>query len=474
MARKPRPVDPADGPIPAFAHALRNVREDAGNPTYRALAVLAGFSATTLSDAAGGVRQPSLEVTLAYVGACGGDVPGWERRWRELDAVLVQERAAAAGSAGSGADGRVAKGAHPVRPAPRDEPPAEAGPTVEPTESAERTEPAEPAEPSEPARPGAPGAAPAQVPELPPPTEDLTAGPGVTVPAWARWSALAAALAVVVLAGVFAVRHAGADGAPDIAASTPAAPPECFPDSPAGVFSGTTYNVSTQIRAGASISAPVLRRARNTCSLQLTGYCLGDVVVDITAGTPDIRWFQVEGGGVVSSAVVHGNPPGGMQPSACPDSVPAPTAVALSAVRPGGSDSVELRARGTQVAIVGFAAYFAPPGASDMTPTWQQIGLTDTAALGFATPWRIGPLQAKAAPGATVPVVAAACLGGGGPTAVVDARLLPLSTESGTGAGTGTGAGGSGGGAALPLAAVPPGTDLVKAAHAACRYPMRG
>ncbi|MFD9130519.1 helix-turn-helix domain-containing protein, partial [Kitasatospora sp. NPDC059571] len=95
MARKPRPIDPTDGPIPAFAFDLRKVREQAGEPTYRALATLAGFSATTLSDAAGGVRLPSLEVTLAYVGACGGDVTAWELRWRELDRELSAPAAAA-------------------------------------------------------------------------------------------------------------------------------------------------------------------------------------------------------------------------------------------------------------------------------------------------------------------------------------------------------------------------------------------
>jgi WD40 repeat protein len=47
------------------------------------------YSSTTLADAAGGQKLPSLPVTLAYVRGCGGDVVEWERRWRttaeELD-----------------------------------------------------------------------------------------------------------------------------------------------------------------------------------------------------------------------------------------------------------------------------------------------------------------------------------------------------------------------------------------------------
>jgi hypothetical protein len=64
LARTPRPVNPADGPIQAFAHDLRSLREAAGNPTYRVLAKTAGFSATTLGDAAGGVRLPTLELAV--------------------------------------------------------------------------------------------------------------------------------------------------------------------------------------------------------------------------------------------------------------------------------------------------------------------------------------------------------------------------------------------------------------------------
>ncbi|GIG85892.1 hypothetical protein Pen02_08280 [Plantactinospora endophytica] len=67
-----------------FAAGLRLLREKAGSPGYRELARRAHFSATTLSEAAGGRRLPTLAVTLAYVTACGGDPAEWEARWRQL------------------------------------------------------------------------------------------------------------------------------------------------------------------------------------------------------------------------------------------------------------------------------------------------------------------------------------------------------------------------------------------------------
>ncbi|GGY98925.1 nSTAND1 domain-containing NTPase [Streptomyces poonensis] len=82
MARQEKPLDPDAGPVQAFAWALRAVRQEAGQPTYRALAQKAGYSASTLSEAAAGERLPSLPVTLAYVTACGADPEEWEARWR--------------------------------------------------------------------------------------------------------------------------------------------------------------------------------------------------------------------------------------------------------------------------------------------------------------------------------------------------------------------------------------------------------
>lgn len=84
MARRERPLDTEEGPLPEFAAGLRQLRQKAGSPTYRALAERAHYSISTLSSAASGQRLPTLAVTLAYVRACDGDTEEWERRRREV------------------------------------------------------------------------------------------------------------------------------------------------------------------------------------------------------------------------------------------------------------------------------------------------------------------------------------------------------------------------------------------------------
>ncbi|WP_306291652.1 helix-turn-helix domain-containing protein [Microbispora sp. GKU 823] len=91
MGRRERPVDPAEGPVQGFAHALRKLRQEAGGITYRAMAKRVGYSVTTLSQAAAGERLASLPVVLAYVEACGGDLAEWETRWRDVAAELARE-----------------------------------------------------------------------------------------------------------------------------------------------------------------------------------------------------------------------------------------------------------------------------------------------------------------------------------------------------------------------------------------------
>ncbi|MEU2427086.1 helix-turn-helix domain-containing protein [Streptomyces sp. NPDC007851] len=85
MGRRERELE--QGPLFEFATDLRQLRAQAGM-TYRALAGRAGYSASALSAAANGESLPSLDVTRAYVGACGGDEAEWERRWRDLAADL--------------------------------------------------------------------------------------------------------------------------------------------------------------------------------------------------------------------------------------------------------------------------------------------------------------------------------------------------------------------------------------------------
>ncbi|GCB44469.1 hypothetical protein [Streptomyces sp. NL15-2K] len=81
MGRREKPLDPGAGAVQRFAYELRKLRDEAGTPTYRAMALGAGYSAPTLSAAAAGERLPTLPVLLAYVTACGGDTGEWERRW---------------------------------------------------------------------------------------------------------------------------------------------------------------------------------------------------------------------------------------------------------------------------------------------------------------------------------------------------------------------------------------------------------
>jgi tetratricopeptide (TPR) repeat protein len=92
VGRHERPLDPTAGALQAFAADLRELRRSAGGPSYRALARRAGYSPSALAAAASGTVFPSLPVTLAYVGACEGDVADWERRWHEV-ADEVRDRA---------------------------------------------------------------------------------------------------------------------------------------------------------------------------------------------------------------------------------------------------------------------------------------------------------------------------------------------------------------------------------------------
>jgi WD40 repeat protein len=81
MPRKERPLDAGDSAVLTFARELRSLRERAGSPTYRQLSAVTHYSEAALSQAASGRKLPTLQVTLAYVRACGGSEEEWERRW---------------------------------------------------------------------------------------------------------------------------------------------------------------------------------------------------------------------------------------------------------------------------------------------------------------------------------------------------------------------------------------------------------
>ncbi|CAM4082010.1 helix-turn-helix domain-containing protein [Kibdelosporangium persicum] len=86
MARRETSLGALDDPVQQFAHDLRELRRQVGNPSYRELAKRAHYSASMLSTAANGRKLPSEAVTLAFVRACGGDTEEWKRRWREVGA----------------------------------------------------------------------------------------------------------------------------------------------------------------------------------------------------------------------------------------------------------------------------------------------------------------------------------------------------------------------------------------------------
>ncbi|TDC50421.1 hypothetical protein E1281_22010 [Actinomadura sp. KC345] len=91
MPRPERELDPDAGPLQRFAHELRELRRQAGEPGYRQLAEATRFSASALAAAARGERFPSLQVTLAYVEACDGDRERWRRAWHDLRRELAVE-----------------------------------------------------------------------------------------------------------------------------------------------------------------------------------------------------------------------------------------------------------------------------------------------------------------------------------------------------------------------------------------------
>ncbi len=88
MPRPERPVDPGAGPLQRFAFELRELRRRAGSPPYRELSRGANYSAAVLAEAAGGIRLPTLPVTLAYVAACGGEQAEWTSQWRAVASAL--------------------------------------------------------------------------------------------------------------------------------------------------------------------------------------------------------------------------------------------------------------------------------------------------------------------------------------------------------------------------------------------------
>ncbi|WP_435204780.1 helix-turn-helix domain-containing protein [Micromonospora sp. bgisy143] len=363
----------------SFAHELRKLRVEAGNPTYRRLAEVAGYSASTLSAAASGIRQPSLDVLLAYVGACGGDTAEWRQRWLELDEELRTATPLAASPS------TVVAGDLPA--------PA----TGEPTDAGEAAGPAH------------------DRPASPPRPRKL------------RRRLVLAAVAVAGLAGTAAVvpltqLRWGPEGATAAAGTTTST--ACPTTATDAAFTAVTYGSGVHVRSEPRRDQGILYTIPPGCVLGLTGYCLGERINDSTSQTPDIRWFTLADGGLIASGVVHGNPPTGLEPSRCRGDRPGPATIALAIAPDGtGPGGWRLSATGTHVEIVGFAAYYADDPALPTERRWHQIGMTGLAAPPFDLTWKPDHLSVRPGTTAEIPVAAVACLGGGAPTDVLDVRM---------------------------------------------------
>ena len=96
MGRPERPLDPAAGPIQAFASELRRLRQQAGSPKYLQMQRRTGRSRTALAEAAGGDHLPTWDTVEAYVRACGGDLTRWQARWAQARDAIRSQRGQAA------------------------------------------------------------------------------------------------------------------------------------------------------------------------------------------------------------------------------------------------------------------------------------------------------------------------------------------------------------------------------------------
>jgi transcriptional regulator with XRE-family HTH domain len=73
-----------------FAARLRELRVQAGSPSFRQLARLTNYSSSTLADATSGRRLPTEPVLKALVSACGADPAAWLDELSQLAANAAQ------------------------------------------------------------------------------------------------------------------------------------------------------------------------------------------------------------------------------------------------------------------------------------------------------------------------------------------------------------------------------------------------
>lgn len=124
MGRPESQIDFTRGEVAKFAADLRQLRVRAGRPSYRVLASATNYGISTLSEAAKGESLPTLQVTLKYVEACGGDVDEWAARWEAVSQAVKSSGTAAGGSPlGEATGGPQAGPAMPLEDAVAGQPP---------------------------------------------------------------------------------------------------------------------------------------------------------------------------------------------------------------------------------------------------------------------------------------------------------------------------------------------------------------
>jgi hypothetical protein len=103
----------ANAALQKFAEELRQLLGESRFRSFRALARELHYSHEIVSSAARGRTLPSLEVTVAIVAACGGNVEDWTRRWHAISRAGRVESAPHAVASPAWPEEPVADGADP-------------------------------------------------------------------------------------------------------------------------------------------------------------------------------------------------------------------------------------------------------------------------------------------------------------------------------------------------------------------------
>lgn len=120
MGRPEEPIERDGSPVREFAFWLRDLRRTA-DLTYDNMRKPTGYAPSTLQEACGGRRLPTLRVTVAFVSACGGDVEAWKDYWQTI-------RRASDPRSPAGPTGSVRRGPSRSKKKEQDEPAAEPNP----------------------------------------------------------------------------------------------------------------------------------------------------------------------------------------------------------------------------------------------------------------------------------------------------------------------------------------------------------